>query len=41
MNTQFKYFAFISYNAKDTAWGKRENHPNRIRPLHIIKLKLN
>ena len=23
MDTQFKYFAFISYNAKDTAWGKR------------------
>ena len=20
---QFKYFAFISYNAKDTAWGKK------------------
>ena len=23
MNDTFKYFAFISYNAKDTAWGKR------------------
>lgn len=23
MPTQFKYFAFISYNAKDTAWGKK------------------
>lgn len=23
MNDNFKYFAFISYNAKDTAWGKR------------------
>ncbi len=23
MNDSFKYFAFISYNAKDTAWGKR------------------
>lgn len=23
MNPQFKYYAFISYNAKDTAWGKR------------------
>ena len=22
-NTTFKYFAFISYNAKDTAWGKK------------------
>ncbi|MDO5316345.1 MAG: toll/interleukin-1 receptor domain-containing protein [bacterium] len=22
MNPQFKYYAFISYNAKDTAWGK-------------------
>jgi len=20
---QFKYFAFISYNSKDTEWGKR------------------
>ena len=23
MNDTFKYFAFISYNSKDTAWGKR------------------
>lgn len=23
MTTQFKYFAFISYNSKDTAWGKK------------------
>ena len=23
MNNSFKYFAFISYNAKDTAWGKK------------------
>ena len=23
MQDQFKYFAFISYNAKDTAWGKK------------------
>ena len=23
MDTSFKYFAFISYNSKDTAWGKR------------------
>ncbi len=23
MNDSFKYYAFISYNAKDTAWGKR------------------
>lgn len=23
MNTSFKYFAFISYNAKDTSWGKK------------------
>ena len=23
MNDSFKYFAFISYNAKDTTWGKR------------------
>ena len=23
MNDSFKYFAFISYNAKDTVWGKR------------------
>lgn len=23
MNTPFKYFAFISYNAKDTSWGKK------------------
>ena len=23
MPTQFKYFAFISYNSKDTAWGKK------------------
>lgn len=23
MNDSFKYFAFISYNAKDTAWGKK------------------
>ena len=23
MNPQFKYYAFISYNAKDTAWGKK------------------
>lgn len=23
MPSQFKYFAFISYNAKDTAWGKK------------------
>lgn len=23
MNQQFKYFAFISYNSKDTEWGKR------------------
>ncbi len=23
MDSQFKYFAFISYNAKDTAWGKK------------------
>ncbi len=23
MDTQFKYFAFISYSSKDTAWGKR------------------
>lgn len=23
MDTAFKYFAFISYNSKDTAWGKR------------------
>ena len=22
-NNTFKYFAFISYNSKDTAWGKR------------------
>ena len=22
-NEQFKYFAFISYNSKDTEWGKR------------------
>ena len=21
--TQFKYFAFISYNSKDTEWGKK------------------
>lgn len=23
MEQQFKYFAFISYNSKDTEWGKR------------------
>ena len=23
MSTPFKYFAFISYNSKDTIWGKR------------------
>ncbi|MBR3427152.1 MAG: toll/interleukin-1 receptor domain-containing protein [Bacteroidales bacterium] len=23
MNSQFKYYAFISYNAKDTEWGKK------------------
>ena len=23
METQFKYFAFISYNSKDTAWGRK------------------
>ena len=23
MNSQFKYFAFISYNSKDTEWGKK------------------
>ena len=23
MEQQFKYFAFISYNSKDTAWGKK------------------
>ena len=23
MDNKFKYFAFISYNAKDTAWGKK------------------
>ena len=23
MKQQFKYFAFISYNSKDTEWGKR------------------
>ena len=23
MNAQYKYFAFISYNSHDIAWGKR------------------
>lgn len=26
MEQQYKYFAFISYNAKDTEWGKRLQH---------------